>query len=150
MIIYARFRTYCHATEDEARVRQALMFISGAQDKAIEVTVNKGYHRNEIRVLEAELKKGPALTRFLEALAGAGIFEKVRDQISMRIDEEGIFYLRFDKQEAFQGRFVLDSGSDTIQAGIKVQSYPAKPEKMLKELTTQIEKLESKAKKAAK
>lgn len=150
MIIYAHFRTYCHATEDEARVKQAVTNISGVPGKAIEVTVNKGYHGNEIRVLEAELKKGPALTEFLSSLAEAGIFEKIRDEIPMRLDEEGMFYLRFDKQEAFQGRFVLDSASDTIQASIKVQAYPAKREKMLEELTAQIEKLGLKAKRAAK
>jgi RNA binding exosome subunit len=149
MIIFARFRTYCHATEDEARVRQALMFISGIQDKAIEVTVNKGYHGNEIRVLEAELKKGPALTKFLESLAEAKVFEKVKDEISVRIDDEGMFYLRFDKQEAFNGKIVLDSGSDTIQASIRVQAYPSKPEKVLEEFKAQIEKLEKKVKKRA-
>ena len=149
MIIFARFRTYCHATEEEGRVREALSFISGVPSKNITVTVNKGYHGNEIRVLETEVKKGPALNKFLMALSEAGIFEKVKDEIPSRIDNEGMFYLRFDKQEAFKGIFLLNSKEDTIQVSIRVQAYPANPETILAALTAHIEKLTKKPKKKA-
>jgi len=149
MIIFARFRTYCHATEEEGRVREALSFISGVPSKFITVTVNKGYHGNEIRVLETEVKKGPALNKFLLALSEAGIFEKVKSEIPSRIDDEGMFYLRFDKQEAFKGNFVLDSKENTIQVSIRVQAYPANPETILAALTSHIEKLTKMPKKKA-
>lgn len=147
MIIFARFRTYCHVTEEEGRVREALSFISGVPSKFITVTVNKGYHGNEIRVLETEVQKGPALNKFLMALTDAGIFEKVKDEIKSRIDDEGMFFLRFDKQEAFKGLYVLDSKEDTIQVSIRVQAYPANPETILAALRAHIDKLTKKPKK---
>ena len=143
MITSAHFRTYCHATEDEDKVREAFKNISRVPNRDVELTINKGYHGNEIRILESHIKKkGAALNSFLAALAEHGIFDKLKDQIEQRLDDEGMFYLRFDKQEAYKHKFVLDSGEDTIQVRVKVQAYPAKPEKILEELRAHIEKLE--------
>jgi RNA binding exosome subunit len=141
MFVTAKFRTYCHATEEEKRVRKALRFVSGVRDKDIKLTINRGYHGNEIRILEASLKKGPRLTNFLERMVEAGIFDKVAHEMDARLDDECVFYLRFKKQEAFGGELVLESGEDTIQVRAKVQAFPAKPEKAVEAIKAQVEKI---------
>lgn len=141
MFVSARFRTYSHATEDEDRVKQALRLLTGASDKEIKVTINRGYHGNEIRVLETRFRKGPKLTNFLERLVENGIYERLEDELETRLDDECVLYLRFDKQEAYQGRWVLHQGEDTIQVKAKVQSFPAKPKKAVEEVRKQMEKI---------
>jgi len=150
MITRAVFRTYCHATEEEARVRKAVRFVSCVQDKDIEVTLNKGYHGNEIRILEVDLKKGQGLNRFLSFFAENGVFGRIRDELRVRMDDEGMVFVRFDKQAAFLGNLVLDSGQDTIQVRFKVQAFPSKPDNLMAELEAQIEKLEAAAKRKRK
>jgi len=142
MFVSAKFRTYCHATEDEDRVRQALRFVSGVKDDDIKVSMNKGYHGNEIRVLEATLRKGPKLTTFLEKMVEADIFEKLKHEISVRLDDECVLYLRFDKQKAYMGNLLLQHGEDTIQVKAKVQAFPAKPEKAMEAIKVQVEKIQ--------
>jgi RNA binding exosome subunit len=143
MFVSAKFRTYCHATEDEDKVVQALRYVSGIKDDDIKFTINKGYHGNEIRVLEATLRKGPKLTTFLEKLVEARIFEQVKHELPLRLDDECVFYLRFDKQKAYQGNLMLQHGEDTIQVRAKVQSFPAKPEKAVEAIKAEIEKIEA-------
>lgn len=141
MFVSVRFRAHCHATEDEERVRQAVKFLASVPDKDIKVTINHGYHGNEIRVLECQLAKGPRLTNFLERLVEDGLFDRMEGEVEQRLDDECFFYMRFDKQEAYQGRLVLDTGKDTVHVKAKVQAYPAKPAKAAKEVRAHIEKI---------
>lgn len=141
MFVTARFRTYCHATEEEDRVRQALRYISGVPDKEVREDRNKGYHGNEIKVLTATLKKGPKLTTFLERLTAGGIFDSIGTEMGSRLDEDCVLYLRFDKQSAYLGEMRLDEGQDTIQVRLKVQTYPAKPDKAVEAIRAQVDKI---------
>ncbi len=54
-ILNVHFRAFIHATEDEAKVVQALKFASGADEATREVT--EGYHGNPIIVLEVFIKE---------------------------------------------------------------------------------------------
>ena len=54
-ILNMHFRVFCHATEDETKVVQALKFASGAEDITREVT--EGYHGNPIVKLEVFIKE---------------------------------------------------------------------------------------------
>ena len=45
--------------------------------------------------------------------------------IDERMDEDGNFYLRFDKQKAYSGQLVLGYKGDVIKTRIKIASFPA-------------------------
>ena len=54
------------------------------------------------------------------------------DQLRLRTDEKGKFYLRFDKQIAFEKeKMILTSEEDTIQIVFSLEAYPAKYENYL-------------------
>lgn len=46
----------------------------------------------------------------------------------MRLDDSGILYLRFDKQEAFLGRLKLSESEDVIRVRIRFSAYPISKE----------------------
>lgn len=115
------FRTFAHATEDDERVEQALRFASGADD--VERSRSEGYHGNPITVMEAKITRSREIRDFFASLDTNDV-RKLLDTLELRVDEESMFFLRLDKQEAYQGRIVLGRGDDVISVRGKVKSYP--------------------------
>jgi RNA binding exosome subunit len=72
-----------------------------------------------------------ALGRILD-LPGAR--DDLRATVDARTDDEGVFYVRLDKQEAFAGRLALTRGEDAIQLRLKLETYPATRERALEAL----------------
>jgi hypothetical protein len=120
------FRAFCQATEDEARVAEALRFASGEDAKDINRERCIGYHGNpivimDIAVLKARMVKGVFLRLSEEDRA------ELQGTLEGRIDEDCAFYFRLDKQEAYLGRMVLgEKGEehDVIAVHGKVKTYP--------------------------
>lgn len=125
---YLSLRAFAHETEDPARVRAALQHAAGDADLAIEETVVEGSHKNAIRILEAQLKSAPAAKRVFGALATddpAG-WERLLREVEHRVDENLNFYVRLDKQAAYQGRTLLAAGDDAITIRGKIRSFQSK------------------------
>jgi len=116
-------RAFAHATEDRARVKQALAFAAGV-DEAPEEEALEGHHKNVILALELSLKSGAA-RRLLERLAEAGLAARLAEECDRRMDEDGVFHLRLAKQDAYLGRLVVASDEDAILVRAKVATYPA-------------------------
>ncbi|WP_236993894.1 RNA-binding domain-containing protein [Methanomassiliicoccus luminyensis] len=115
------YRTFAHATEDEAKVEQALKFASGAEEIKKSSTV--GYHGNPIIVLEARVTDAKGIKAFFSGLPKEDV-KDLLDSLEKRVDEESFFFLRLDKQEAYQGRLKLADHEDVIAVRGKVKSYP--------------------------
>jgi hypothetical protein len=64
-------------------------------------------------------------------LAIPGAHERVLATLDARVDDDGILYLRLDKQAAFAGRLVLLDGEDAIQLRLKPEAHPANREAAL-------------------
>ena len=54
------------------------------------------------------------------------------EHLDEKIDEEGVFYVRFNKQKAYLGEAHVDEGEDVIQIRIKVKAFPMKKESVVK------------------
>lgn len=127
---WIRSRVFVHATEDEDRVRRALLWSLGQGDdpKAAPRVVRmrtKGHYGNEIVVLEAGLERRPDIESGLGHVFGEPrIKHGVLATLSDRIDDEGVLHLRLDKQAAVQGRLELGPGSDTFSVRIKTPLFP--------------------------
>ena len=123
------FRTFAHATEDEERVEQALKFASGAEE--ITKSKSEGYHGNPIVVMEAKISRSREIKAFFASLPIDDV-QHLLDTLERRVDEESMFFLRLDKQAAFEGRIAMAEDDDVISVRGKIKSYPQKRENALK------------------
>jgi RNA binding exosome subunit len=123
------FRTFTHATEDEEKVEQALKLASGADE--ITRSKSEGYHGNPIVVMEAKISRSKEIKEFFASLPVEDV-QRLLDTLEIRIDEESMFFLRLDKQAAFEGRLTLGRNDDVISVRGKIKSYPQSRENALK------------------
>ncbi len=119
---YVDLRTFCYATEDEKRVKQALrQFLP--EEYEIERAVNRGHHGDRIVVFSARVDNADDVRHVLRQLSEMPEIESVIGELDERVDDNCSFFLRLDKQRAFKGD--VDRGPGiTLRA--KVEAYPAK------------------------
>jgi RNA-binding protein len=119
-------RTYCHATEDEARVDAALAFACPAGQTVRDPF--EGHHGNPLVRLSRRMEDRESIRLIWEGWVAVGLPDRIRDDLDARVDDEGILHFRIDKQSAFEGRFELAKDADAIDVRLKMIAYPAKPE----------------------
>ena len=141
MIHYIYLRTSAQATEDPEKVRSALKLLlppKGRLAKKDSITVHEtittGYHANPIIVMEAELKQNKdckyLVDRIREHLGPAGI-SQLAAELENRVDDDCTLYIRFNKQEAYLGKLMTTTKSDSILVRMKIKAYPARPDKAI-------------------
>ena len=122
---YIDLRTFCYATEDEKRVEEALRQFLPEEFELDRVT-NTGHHGDRIVVLSARVENADGMRVVLDRLAELDSIDRVLEELDDRVDDNCSFFLRLDKQAAFNGLVRLGEGI-TLRA--KVEAYPAKHEK---------------------
>ena len=128
MIHHVMLRTFAHATEDVSRVKSALeLFLP--EDCEIKTTMTKGHFGNPITVLEAKLEKRycKSFLDILRSLSKAKLLG-LKDELNLHFDDDCNFYIRFDKQSAYEGDIKLAQTEDPIAAKMKIISYPSRRE----------------------
>ncbi|MFQ5837585.1 MAG: RNA-binding domain-containing protein [Thermoplasmata archaeon] len=121
------FRAHGHATENNERVLKAFAFVTGIEKPTI--TRAEGYHGNPIAIFTASLEDSKSIRAFWERVREAGELEAVLKDLDRRVDEDCQLHLRFDKQEAYQGRLKVVRHDDIISMKAKVAAYPARRDK---------------------
>ncbi|MFC7042734.1 RNA-binding protein [Halonotius sp. GCM10025705] len=122
---YIDLRTFCYATEDEKRVEEALRHFL-PEEFEIDRVENTGHHGDRIVVLSARVETADGMRVVLDRLAALDSIDRVLEELDERVDDNCSFFLRIDKQAAFNGLVRLGEGI-TLRA--KVEAYPAKHEK---------------------
>jgi RNA binding exosome subunit len=117
-------RTYRYATEEESRVEQALGFAMPAGESRREAL--QGHFGHPLVRLTRRIDDAPSIRTVWERWSTAGLPLAFTSDVDARVDEEGIFHFRLDKQEAFQGRLALATNADVIDVRVKLVAYPAK------------------------
>jgi RNA-binding protein len=135
---YLTFRAFCQATEDEAKVISAIKFVSGSDE--INITKSLGFHGNPIMILETEIKSKKRIDSVFLNL-GHQYLRELRDTLESRLDDDGNFFFRLDKQEAFEGRIVVTTNDDVIAVKGKVKAYPNNRENAVKALVDYLDLL---------
>lgn len=127
---WARWRAFVHATEDEPRVWDALLWLM-AQDEdekggdRIERKRAKGHWGNDIAVLEGALTKQPAIQAALaRVFHDDAVRESVAKGLSRSLDEDGVLHLRLDKQAAVLNRVKQTGGGDAVIVTVKAELWP--------------------------
>jgi RNA binding exosome subunit len=119
-------RTYCHATEDAARVQRALDFAVPGDPPEREGL--RGHFGNDLVRLTRRLEGSASIRATWERWTAGGLLERLATQADARVDEDGVLHFRLDKQAAFEERWSLATDADTIDVRVKLLAYPAKPE----------------------
>ncbi len=118
--LWVRARTFVHATEDEPRVREVLLWLLGVEASPraadrISRKRAKGLHGNEIVVLEVVLTRAADVEAAVARLfADAAAREAVLATVDRRLDDDAVLHVRFDKQAAVQRRRALTGGGDAL------------------------------------
>jgi RNA binding exosome subunit len=120
------FRAFVAATEDEGRAREALSVFLPLD--SISSTTVVGHFGNEIKILEAGLKKKDVQSffRILREQLSREDLVRLRREIPERVDEDNRFHLRLDKQAAYKGMVRLTESKDAIDVSALVETYPAR------------------------
>ena len=120
---YIDLRAFCYATEDDARVEQALRTFL-PEEFGLDRIENEGFHGDRIVVLSARAENADDVRHVLDRLAEIDL-EGITEELTERVDENCSLFLRLDKQAAYGGR--VERG-DGIELRAKVEAYPAKKE----------------------
>lgn len=97
----------------------------------------EGFNQKTIHILSIETSKNKHNRILLE-----NIFNKldeedkkrIKQQKKNRLDSEGNFYLRLDKDSLLNKKFRLTEGGDCFHFTIKLAAYPMKKEKIMNSL----------------
>ncbi|MFC6786080.1 RNA-binding protein [Halobaculum halobium] len=134
---YVDLRAFCYATEDEKRVEDALRTFL-PEEFEIDRVVNAGHHGDRIVVLSARVERADDVRHVLATLADLPEWTRVLAELDERVDDNNSLFLRLDKQAAFKGSAELGPG---ITFRAKVEAYPAKHEKAVKNARKTFEEL---------
>lgn len=110
-------------------MREAFAFVSGVDDPQVEEA--QGHHGNAISILRASLRRAADVRAFWQRVRTAGLMDRLVAELESRLDSRGQLFLRFDKQEAYQGRLKLARHDDVVSARGKVAAYPARRDNAL-------------------
>ncbi len=131
MIQYITLRVNAHSTEDRSRVDQALDFflqnIDSDKEKLVETIYAEGHYGNPIIIYNVQISqksKCRSFISFLKREIKLNDLEKLRSEISLRLDEDQSFHMKFDKQAAYQGKLELSSSSDAVTVKMKITTFP--------------------------
>ncbi len=126
-LLYAEVSTFVHATEDENKVKAALMaIIPEKYHQTIEINRERlsGHWGNEIIHLWVELKGQSQVADLIKLLASKmSEIDKsiISSQLQLFLDQEYHIHMRFNKQKAYKSILVLDDeGDDIIRVKIGV------------------------------
>jgi hypothetical protein len=127
-----RVEAFCHATEDLNKVTEALLNVLPFEDVKFEKESYEGSFGNEILSVSAEFDKQQDIKKVLGKIKSGLPANELNDlEVGEHLTDDGEFWMRLDKQKAYEGRVAL-GGEDTIQIKGKVAAFPAKREIALK------------------
>lgn len=108
----------------------ALRAVAGDADLAVDVTAVESHHGAQMHLLAAEVTRNGDVRRILEALLASAPAPAARLSASLpqRIDEDGVFWLRADKQAAAQEEVRMADVEDAVRVLVKMEVHPARHE----------------------
>ncbi len=124
---------FCHETEDQEKVRSALLNLlpPSLRGTNLQTRSFEGSFGNRIISIKADFEKQSEIRDILDFI-GPKLRHFAIDP-SPHLTEGNQFWLRFDKQMAYDGEIVLGK-DDTIELRGRVAAFPANRKNALKKL----------------
>ena len=126
---WIRVKAICYATEDEDLICDVVSGMTGAEE--LDIDISEGLHNNPLTVIDANLTKNKEYATLFNSL-GKDIANQILEGLEDRIDDDCVFYVRFDKQKAVCGEYEIAHGGDVISLTAKIMSHPARKEVAVK------------------
>lgn len=133
MIHNISYRTFVYETEDEEKVINAINYLF--PNPLPEKIINQDYFNNNITILSEKItkkRKNRDFVTFLNENLSDKDKQIIKNELSRRMDKKGNFFLRFDKQKAFEEELTLTYSGDAIHVKIKIASYPVSKDNAMK------------------
>ncbi len=117
---------FAHATEDPAKVKQAISNIIPYLDADLQIENLRGHYENPILLLRIRIEDQDRVEKAISLLNEKIEPEKKKNlamELDQHLDERGWLYLRFDKQELYRGRIVFGDGDDVVKIRLSLAPH---------------------------
>jgi RNA binding exosome subunit len=121
-----RVKIFCYATENEELIHDTMTELIGTDE--IECDIADSEHGNKILIFGCELTKQKDIMPLFRKL-GKELCDRLISELEERIDDDCTLFLRLDKQELVQQKYILAHHGDVLSITGKIVSHPAKKEK---------------------
>lgn len=121
--------------EDHKKIFQYLLPIDFKKEKIdVNVEAAEGFNQKTIYILRLNTEKSHHNKKVLNTLFSKLTVEdkkRIGKQYLTRINQEGYFFLRFEKSEMLEKKVILTEGGDCYHFKIKLAGFPAKWEEFV-------------------
>jgi len=135
---WLELRAFAHATEDPAKVEQALRTVGG--DAEMHAEAAEGHFGTPLLIQVIRVARAAEVAAAWARTALPSNAREWRRRLDARVDEDGVFHARLGKQEAFEGSVVPARDEDVIDLTTKVKVFPAKREAALAILQEELDR----------
>jgi len=135
-VSFVEIRVLAHATEDLGKVLKSLMNLVGEEIfSEVEFSREKleGHYGNPITLVKAKIYSKSQARKILQNIfsrLNEADKDRLLDEVEDRVDENGNFHFRLDKQEAYLGRIKLGN-IDSIHIQVRLTIPRKQREKMV-------------------
>ena len=124
MIHNIKFRAFVYENESIDEITQSILNILPEAD--IEAEEAEGLLEDKIIILSGVVSKKRYTKTFFKTLMDSVDLEKLNDDLELKIDEKGNWFLRFDKDDALDEKWTILDNGDAIHLKVKIAAFPAK------------------------
>ena len=124
MIHNIKFRAFVYENESIDEITQSILNILPEAD--IEAEEAEGLLEDKIIILSGVVSKKRYTKTFFKTLLDSVDLEKLNDDLELKIDEKGNWFLRFDKDDALDEKWTILDKGDAIHLKVKISAFPAK------------------------
>ena len=124
MIHNIKFRAFVYENESIDEITQSILNILPEAD--IEAEEAEGLLEDKIIILSGVVSKKRYTKTFFKTLLDSADLEKLNDDLELKIDEKGNWFLRFDKDDALDEKWTILDNGDAIHLKVKIAAFPAK------------------------
>ena len=124
MIHNIKFRAFVYENESIDEITQSILNI--LPEAEIEAEEAEGLLEDKIIILSGVVSKKRYTKTFFKTLLDSVDLEKLNDDLELKIDEKGNWFLRFDKDDALNEKWTILDKGDAIHLKVKIAAFPAK------------------------
>ena len=124
MIHNIKFRAFVYENESIDEITQSILNI--LPEAEIEAEEAEGLLEDKIIILSGVVSKKRYTKTFFKTLLDNVDLEKLNDDLELKIDEKGNWFLRFDKDDALEEKWTILDKGDAIHLKVKIAAFPAK------------------------
>ena len=137
MIHNIKFRVFVYENENLDDLAQAVLNI--LPEAEIEAEEAEGLTDNKIVILSGVVSKKRFTQTFFNTLLESVDLKDLTRDLERKIDDNGNWFLRFDKNDAINEKLTIVDSGDAIHLKIKIAAYPGRKDIAIEKLYSSFE-----------